>query len=82
MMANVSVGIVRCHKGGQARLCTGPHTIFLSAMLDEAFRDMGDGVYNRVYIQSRQNARPIQRRTLQSDDQDYSDTDERATIRR
>ena len=27
-------------------------SIFLSAMLDEAFRDMGDG----VYIQSRQNA--------------------------
>ena len=37
-----------------ARLCTGPtlFSIFLSAMLDDAFRDMGDG----VYIQSRQSA--------------------------
>ena len=38
-------------------MCTGPHallyfSIFLSAMLEEAFRDMGDG----VYIQSRQDA--------------------------
>ena len=49
-----SLGIIRCHKWGQARLCTGPtlFSIFLSAMLDEAFRDMGDG----VYIQSRQSA--------------------------
>ena len=29
-----------------------PFSIFLSAMLEEAFRDMGDG----IYIQSRQNA--------------------------
>ena len=38
----------------QARLYTGPTLFsnFLSAMLDEAFRYMGDG----VYIQSRQNA--------------------------
>ena len=42
-------------------------SIFLSAMLDEAFRDMGDG----LYIQSRN-----------SENQDYSDTDERAAIRR
>ena len=49
-------------------------SIFLSAMLDEAFRDMGDS----IYIQSRL----IQRRTLQSKDQDYSDIDERAAIRR
>ena len=59
IMANVSVGggslgIVQCYKWGQARLCTGPtlFSIFLSAMLDQALRDMGDG----VYIQSRQSA--------------------------
>ena len=59
MMANVSVG-------GESRNCSVSQmwvkqgcvlaptlfSIFLSAMLDEAFRDMGDG----VYIQSRQNA--------------------------
>ena len=52
-------------------------SIFLSAMFDEAFRDMGDG----VYIQSRQSA-DLFNASLQSKDQDYSDTDERAAIRR
>ena len=39
---------------GQARLCTGPtlFSVFLSASLDDAFRDMRDD----VYIQSRQRA--------------------------
>ena len=63
MMANVSVGgevrlgIVQCYKWGQARLCTAPtlFSIFLSAMPDEAFRDIVDG----VYIQSRQSADPF-----------------------
>jgi len=49
-------------------------SIFLSAMLDEAFRDMGDS----IYIQSRL----IQRRTLQSEDHDYSDTNERADMQK
>ena len=44
-----------CHnKRCQAGVRTGSHTfsIFLSAMLEEAFRDMGNG----IYIQSRPNA--------------------------
>ena len=60
MMANAIVGgevrlrIVQCYKWGQARLCTAPTLfyVFLSAMLDEAFRDIVDG----VYILSRQSA--------------------------
>ena len=42
------------NKRCQAGVRTGSHAFssFLSAMLEEAFRDMGDG----VYIQSRQNA--------------------------
>ena len=42
-----SLGIVQCHKWDQAKVCTGPilFSIFLSAMVDEAFRYMGDGVY-------------------------------------
>ena len=53
-------------------------SIFLSAMFDEAFRYMEDG----VYIQSRQNADLFNVVTLQNEDQDYSDTYERAAIRR
>ena len=59
MMANVSVGgevsesfsVTNGVKQGCVLALT-LFSIFLSAMLDEAFRDMGDG----VYIQSRQNA--------------------------
>ena len=59
MMANVSVGgevsesfsVTNGVKQGCV-LAPTLFSIFLSAMLDEAFRDMGDG----VYIQSRQNA--------------------------
>jgi len=49
-----SFGIVQGYKWCQARLCTGPHALIhlLAAMLNETFRDMGDG----VYIQSRQSA--------------------------
>ena len=49
-----SLRIVQCYKWGQASLCTGPHALLHLpiSMLDEAFRDMGDG----VYIQSRQSA--------------------------
>ena len=53
-------------------------SIFLSAMLDEAFRNMGDG----VYIQSKQSDDLSDERTLQSEDQYYSDTNGRAAIRR
>ena len=54
-------------------------TIFLSAMLDEAFREVRVG----VYIQSRQNADLFNFVHFRaSEDQDYSDTDERAAIRR
>ena len=52
-------------------------SIFLSAMLDEAFRDMGDG----VYIQSRQNTDVFNVVHFTSEDHDYSDTDERAAVR-
>ena len=48
MMVNINVGgevseSFSVTDGGQARLCTGPtlFSVFLSAMLDEAFRDMG-----------------------------------------
>ena len=59
MMANISVGgevsesfsVTNGAKQG-CLLGPTPFSIFLSAMLDEAFRDMGDG----VYIQSRQSA--------------------------
>ncbi|KAK2188624.1 hypothetical protein NP493_126g00031 [Ridgeia piscesae] len=59
MMANVSVGggVLESFSltNGVKQGCVLAPTlfsIFLSAMLDEAFRDMGDG----VYIQSRQSA--------------------------
>ena len=55
VLEGISLRIIECYKWGydQARLCTGPHALLhLSAMLSEAFRDMGDG----VYIQSRQSA--------------------------
>ena len=59
MMANVSVGgevseSFSVTNGVKQGCVLAPmlFSIFLSAMLDEAFRDMGDG----VYIQSRQNA--------------------------
>ena len=59
MMANVSVGgevsesfsVTNGVKQGCVLALT-LFSVFLSAMLDEAFRDMGDG----VYIQSRQSA--------------------------
>ena len=59
MMANVSVGgevsesfsVTNGVKQGCV-LAPTLFSIFLSAMLDEAFRDMGDG----IYLQSRQNA--------------------------
>ena len=58
-MANVCVGGEVSESfgvtNGVKQVCVLAPTlfcIFLSAMLDEAFRDMGDG----VYIQSRQNA--------------------------
>ena len=41
MIATVSVGIVQCHKWGQARLCSGPHALLHISMLDEAFLCMG-----------------------------------------
>ncbi|KAK2180435.1 hypothetical protein NP493_443g04030 [Ridgeia piscesae] len=69
MMANVSVGGEVSESFGVTN-GVKLFSIFLSAMLDEAFRDMGGG----VYIQYRQNA------DLCNQDQDYSDTDERATI--
>ena len=53
-------------KNGVKQGCVLAHTlfsIFLSAMLEEAFRDMGDG----FYIQSRQNA-DLFRYTFQSED--------------
>ena len=46
-------------------------------MLDEGFRDMGVA---STYSSDRK--LPIQRRTRQSEDQDYSDTDEKAAVRR
>jgi len=52
-------------------------SVFLSAMFDEAFRDVGYGVHT---IQTER--LPIQRRTLQSEDQYYSEADEIAAIRR
>ena len=59
MMANVSDGgevseSFSVTNGGQARLCTSPtlFSIFLLEMLDETFRNMGDG----IFIQSRQSA--------------------------
>ena len=59
MMANVSVGVevsdLFSVTNGVKQSCLMAPTlfsIFLSAMLDEAFRDMRDG----VYIQSRQSA--------------------------
>ena len=59
MVANVSVGGEVSESFGFTNvvkqgcvLAPTLFSIFLSAMLDEAFRDMGDG----VYIQSRQNA--------------------------
>ena len=59
-MANVNVGeevselFSVTYKCGQPRMCTSPmfFSILLPAMLDEAFRDMGGG----IYIQSRQSA--------------------------
>ena len=64
MMANVSVGGEVSESFGVTNgvkqgcvLAPTRFSIFLSAMLDEAFRDMGDG----VYIQSRQ-----------SENQDYT----------
>ena len=59
MMANVSVGgkvseLFSVTNGGKQGSVLAPtlFSIFLTAMFDEAFRDMGDG----VYIQSRQSA--------------------------
>ena len=59
MMANVSVGGEVSESFGVTNgikqdcvLAPTLFSIFLSAMLDEAFRDIGDG----IYIQSRQNA--------------------------
>ena len=54
MMANVSVGGEVSEMGVKQGCVLAPtlFSIFLSAMLDEAFRDMGNG----VYIQYRQNA--------------------------
>ena len=67
MMANVSVGgevsesfsVTNGVKQGCV-LAPTLFSIFLSAMLDEAFRDMGDG----VYIQSRQSHTSEQRPRL------------------
>ena len=84
MMANVSVGgevsESFCVTNGVKQGCVLAPTlfsIFLPAMLGEAFRDTGDGVYIGQIER-----RPIQRCTLQGEDQDYSDTNERAAIRR
>ncbi|KAK2191347.1 hypothetical protein NP493_53g01017 [Ridgeia piscesae] len=54
IMANVSVGGEVSESFSVTGCVLAPmlFSIFLSAMLDEAFRDMGDG----VYIQSRQSA--------------------------
>ena len=60
IMANVSVGgevsesfsVTNGVKQGPHVMALTFFSIFLSAMLDETFRDMGDG----VYIQSRQSA--------------------------
>ena len=61
MMANFSVGEGVSESfsvtNGVKQVCVMAPTlfsIFLSAMLDEAFRDMEDGIYR--YIQSRQSA--------------------------
>ena len=49
-----NLGIVQCHKWGQARLCTGPHALLHLPISDPrcGFPRHGDG----VYIQSRQSA--------------------------
>ena len=85
MMANVSIGgevseSFRVTNGVTQGCVLAPtlFSIFLSAMLDDAFRNMGDG----VYIQSRQSADLFNVAHFMSEDQDYSDTDERAPIRR
>ena len=60
MMANVSVGgevleSFSVTNGVNCVLSPTLFSIFLSAVLDEAFRDMGDGIYI-VSLQSRQSA--------------------------
>ena len=85
MMANVSVdsaslGIVQGHKWGQAGLCTGPHALFHLRISNARRCFPRNGGWRLHTVQTER--WPIQRRTLQSEDQDYSDTDERAAIRR
>ena len=85
MMANVSVGgevsepfsVTNGVKQGCV-LAPTLFSIFLSAMLDEAFRDMEDG----IHIQSRQSADLFNVAHFKAKDQDYSDTYESAAIRR
>ena len=80
MVTNVSVGgevsqsfsVTNGVKQGCVLVPSLFSIFFLLAMLDESFRDMGDG----VYIQS------IQSGDIQVENQDYTDTDERAAIRR
>ena len=85
MMANVSVGgevseLFSVTNGVTQGCVLAPtlFSIFLSVMLDEVVRDMGMA---SIYSPDRA-LTYIQRRTHQSEDQDYSDTDERAAIRR
>ena len=80
MMANVSVGREVSESfsvtNGVKQGCVLAPTlfcIFLSAMLDEAFRDMGDG----AYVQSRQSADLFNVAHFRA----KTDTDERAAIR-
>ena len=85
MMANVGVGgevlesfsVTNVVKQGCV-LAPTLFSIFLSAMLDAAFRDMDDG----VYIQSRRSAELFNVAHFRAKDQDDSDTDERAAIRK
>ena len=65
---------------GQARLCTGLHAL-LHLPLSNARRGFPrHGGWHLLTVQTERWL--IQRRTLQSEDQDYSDTDVRTAIRR
>ena len=64
-----SHGIVQCHKWGQARLCTGPHAL-LHLLISNVRQ--GSPRHRGWRLHTVQTARwPIQRRTLQSEDQYY-----------